>query len=91
MAVRYVFRYGQQLGTLYVTRHGVHVINGPAIANFFRDLGSLRGNDLTIHPEDDEGDRFIELARPLGSKSEVEKMVEEEMEDNGYDLSPKHF
>jgi hypothetical protein len=91
MTVRYVFLDGQQLGTMYVTRYGVHVISGPKVTRFFNELGALGDNELIVHPEDDEGDRFIELARPLESKSEVEKLVEEVMVDRGYDLSPKHF
>jgi hypothetical protein len=74
-----------------MTKEGIHIVSGPELLKFFKKLGRMEDRDLVIHPEDDEGDRFIELAKPFGSLSDAERHLEKEMEDHGYTLSPRSF
>jgi hypothetical protein len=91
MPVRYVFKYDRQVGILYVTSEGVHVISGNELFRFLEWLGGIGQNDFIVHPEDEEGDRFIELAHPYPTQREAESELEREMEDHGYELSPRRF
>lgn len=91
MKVRYVFRYGRQVGILYVAKNGIHVITGNELFRFLEWLGGIGQNDFIIHPEDDEGDRFIELAHPYPTHRGTELDLEQELEDHGYLLSPRRF
>ncbi len=91
MPVRYVFKDGTQVGILYVTKRGVHLIGGGNLVNFFKLRGAVKDNELIVHPVDDEGDQFIEFAGPIDNKSEAETIVEKELNDHGYVLSPRRF
>lgn len=91
MPVRYVSRYDRQVGMLYVTNDGVHIISGSELFRFLEWLGGIGQNDFIVHPEDEEGDRFIELAHPYATQREAELDLEMEMEDHGYKLSPSRF